>query len=141
MQGELTPVLVEVEHRELHGLTALHHHGEIGLAIAGIAVVEDGLLVLALEVFADLHEVGQNAVLTVQQDGTLQRTVGNVGVHVDVAVGGVTLDLHVHAVVEIGVAVVGIVELGALQIHAVGASQSIVAQGLAVKGLGGDRHR
>ena len=77
----------------------------------------------------------------IQQDSALQRTVGGVGVHVDIAVGGVALDLHVDAEVAVGVLIVGIVELGTLEIQTVGAAQGVVAQGLAVKGLGGDRHR
>ena len=77
----------------------------------------------------------------IQQGGALQGTVGGMGVHVDITIGGVALDLHVNAEVAVGVLIVGIVELGARQLQAVGATQGVVTQGLTVKGLGGDGDR
>jgi hypothetical protein len=55
LQGEDTSVLIEIEHRELHALSVLDGHGETNLAVHGIAVIDNGLLVLTLEILADLQ--------------------------------------------------------------------------------------
>ena len=63
LQRQSSPVLIDVENGKLKLLACLYGYGEIYLSVSLITVIEERLLVLALEVLADLRGNGNEPCL------------------------------------------------------------------------------
>ena len=135
LEGHVSPVLVEVQNRQLGLLTRLEGEREVGLGVGGIAGVEYGLLVLALEVLVDHDGNGQEHIILIQHYGVLTAAARGVGVDVDIAVVG-GLHRNGGGVVAVPLVEEGLVEACAADGEFVSAAQSIVARvAVAAEGL------
>ena len=128
LQGQKSPVHVEIQHRQLSLAPRLDRHGEVGLGVGGIAGIEYGLLVLTLEVLVDHGGNGQEHTVLVQDHGVLAAAARGVGVDVDGAVGAVALHRHVGGVVAVPFGEEGIVEACAADAELVRTAEGVIAK-------------
>ena len=135
LEGHVSPVLVEVQNRQLGLLTRFEGEREVGFGVGGIAGVEDRLLVLALEVLVDHDGNGQEHIVLVQKNGVLAAAARGVGVDVDVAVIG-GIHRNGGGVVAVPLVEEGLVEACAADGEFVSAAQSVIARvAVAAEGL------
>ena len=112
LEREVAPVLIQVEHRIVTGFACFERHGEVGLAVAVVTVVEQRLLVLVRKVLANLKRNGQQHVTLAQQHAVFKAGAVRVGHDVQVAVMLVTGNVKDQIVVLVPNLIVRGIEAG-----------------------------